>query len=144
MTYEELVKKAKQIVKKIDASEIAEHMAIEFDIEGEGEGAFYVELDTGKAEVEPYEYYDSDCNVRMDAEALTELLAGKLDVSSAIDDEYITVEGDAGKLEAFAEVLKAIPVKKAVSSDKKPAAKKPTAKKPVAKKATAKKLEVKK
>ncbi len=134
MTYEELVKKTKQTVKKIDTEAITEHMAIEFDIEGEGEGAFYVELDTGKAEVEPYEYYDNDCNVRMNAEALTELLAGKLDVSSAIDDEYITVEGDAGKLEAFAEVLKAIPVKKAVSSDKKP----------VAKKATAKKLEVKK
>ncbi len=139
MTYEELVKKTKQTVKKIDTEAITEHMAIEFDIEGEGEGAFYVELDTGKAEVEPYEYYDSDCNVRLDAEALTELLAGKLDVSSAIDDEYITVEGDAGKLEAFAEVLKAIPVKKAVSSDKKPAAKKP-----VEKKATAKKSEVKK
>lgn len=134
MTYEELVKKTNQTVKKIDTEVITEHMAIEFDIEGEGEGAFYVELDTGKAEVEPYEYYDSDCNVRMDAEALTELLAGKLDVSSVIDNEYITIEGDAGKLEAFAEVLKAIPIKKAASSDKKPDAKKPAAKKPTVKK----------
>ena len=139
MTYEELVKEAKQTVKKIDNEAITEHMAIEFDIEGEGEGAFYVELDTGKAEVEPYEYYDCDCNARMNAEALTELLAGKLDVSSAIDDEYITVEGDAGKLEAFAEVLKAIPVKKAVSSDKKPAVKKTAAKKTISKKDTPKK-----
>ena len=139
MTYEELVKEAKQTVKKIDNEAITEHMAIEFDIEGEGEGAFYVKLDTGKAEVEPYEYYDCDCNARMNAEALTELLAGKLDVSSAIDDEYITVEGDAGKLEAFAEVLKAIPVKKAVSSDKKPAVKKTAAKKTISKKDTPKK-----
>ena len=139
MTYEELVKKTKQTVKKIDTEAITEHMAIEFDIEGEGEGAFYVELDTGKAEVEPYEYYDCDCNARMNAEALTELLAGKLDVSSAIDDEYITVEGDAGKLEAFAEVLKAIPVKKAASSDKKPAVKKTAAKKTISKKDTPKK-----
>ncbi len=139
MTYEELVKKTNQTVKKIDTEVITEHMAIEFDIEGEGEGAFYVELDTGKAEVEPYEYYDNDCNARMNAEALTELLAGKLDVSSAIDDEYITVEGDAGKLEAFAEVLKAISVKKAASSDKKPDAKKPAAKKSTSKKVTTKK-----
>ncbi len=134
MTYEELVKKAKQTVKKIDAEAISEHMAIEFDIQGEGEGAFYVELDTGKAEVEPYEYYNCDCNARMNAEALTELLAGKLDVSSAIDDEYINVEGDAGKLEEFAEVLKTIPVKKAASSDKRPDAKKPAVKKPTVKK----------
>ena len=58
----------------------------------------------------------------MDAEALTELITGKLNVSEAIDDEYISVEGDAGKLEAFAGMLKAALVKKNVSSDKKPAA----------------------
>ncbi len=114
MTYEELVKKAKQAVKKIDTGVLDEHMAIEFDIEGEGEGAFYVELDTGKAEAEPYEYYDSDCNVRLDAEALTELFAGKMDVYAAIDDEYITVEGDAGVLETFAGILKEAAAKKAV------------------------------
>lgn len=42
MTYEELVKKVKKVVEKIDKGAVKEHAAIEIDIEGEGEGAFYV------------------------------------------------------------------------------------------------------
>lgn len=53
MTYEELVKKVKKVVEKIDKGAIKEHAAIEIDIEGEGEGAFYVELDKDKVAVEP-------------------------------------------------------------------------------------------
>ena len=34
---------------------------MEFEIEGEAEGAFYVELLDGKVDVEPFEYYDRDC-----------------------------------------------------------------------------------
>ena len=45
MTYEEVVKKVKNAVEKIDKGAIKEHSTIEIDIEGEGEGAFYVELD---------------------------------------------------------------------------------------------------
>ena len=56
MIYEEIVKKAIQAAKKVDTDAIEEHIAVEFDIEGEGEGAFYIELDKGKITVQPYEY----------------------------------------------------------------------------------------
>ena len=60
MTYENLVKEAKKAVKTVDLKTIKEHLAVEFDIEGKGEGAFYVEFTSDKVEVEPYEYYDHD------------------------------------------------------------------------------------
>ena len=40
MTYEEIVKKAKQAAKNIDAKAVKEHIAIQIDIEGEGETTF--------------------------------------------------------------------------------------------------------
>ncbi len=141
MTYEDIVKKAKQAVKTIDTAAIKEHAAIEVVIEGEGEGAFYVELDTGKAAVEPYEYYDNDCRIRTDADTLAELLSGKLDPVAAALDGKLAVEGDVEKLKTLAANLKA-PAKKQPAA-KKPAAKKPAAKKPAAK-TTAKKTTAKK
>ena len=139
MTYEEVVGKAKQAVKKIDTTAIKEHSAIEIDIEGEGEGAFYVELDNGKAVVEPYEYYDNDCRIRTDAVILTDLLAGKLDAVAALSDGKLVVEGDMEKAVALAAVLKSAPAKKAVAPSKNLAAKKNTAKKPASKKNHSKK-----
>ena len=70
MIYEEIVKKAVQAAKKVNKDAIEEHLAVEFDIEGEGEGAFYVELDKGKIDVQPYEYYDCDCRIRGGADVI--------------------------------------------------------------------------
>ena len=134
MTYEEVVKKAKQAVKKIDTAAIKEHSAIEIDIEGEGEGAFYVEFDNGKAVVEPYEYYDNDCRIRTDAATLADLLAGKLDAVAALSEGKLVVEGDMEKAVSLATALKTTPVKKSAAPAKKPAAKKPATKKPATKK----------
>ncbi|MBQ9361485.1 MAG: SCP2 sterol-binding domain-containing protein [Lachnospiraceae bacterium] len=141
MTYEEVVGKAKQAVKKIDTTAIKEHSAIEIDIEGEGEGAFYVELDNGKAVVEPYEYYDNDCKIRTDAATLADLLAGKLDAVAALSEGKLVVEGDMEKAVSLAAALKSAPAKKSTAPAKKPATKKPasTAKKPAAKKPATKK-----
>ena len=60
MTYEEVVAEAKKIVAKGDASEIKEHLAIQYNVTGEGEGAFYMELKDGQINVEPYDYNDRD------------------------------------------------------------------------------------
>ena len=60
MTYEDLVAFIGKNVKKTEAKKIKNHIAVEFDIYGEGEGAFYVEVNEGAVSVEPYEYYDRD------------------------------------------------------------------------------------
>ena len=60
MTYEELVKKLKSNFEGMDAGKIKEHLAIQFNVAGEAEGALYMEIRDGKVMIEPYEYYDRD------------------------------------------------------------------------------------
>ena len=47
MTYEELFQKVKDMFSKADVSGIKEHLAFQFNITGEGEGAFYAEVKDG-------------------------------------------------------------------------------------------------
>ena len=137
MNYEELVKKAKQAAKKMDVSTINEHIAVQIDVVGEGEGAFYVEVADGKVSVEPYEYYDNDCKVTASADVITALFAGKLNVDEALANGSVYVEGDGGKALAIINALKVAPEKKPAAA-KKPAAKKAPAKKTTAKNTTKK------
>lgn len=142
MTYEELVKVAKDAYCSQDASNIQEHVAIQFNVTGEAAGIFYLEINDGKVSVEPYEYYDRDAIVTADAQTLVELANGTLGMESAYSSGKIKAEGDLGK----ALLLKSLSGKKAAKKEaKKPAAKKaPATKKTCAKKPAAKKTAEKK
>ena len=146
MTYEELVKKAKETYGTADASKITEHVAIQFNVTGEAEGAFYLEIADGKVNVEPYEYYDRDVIVTTDAETLIKMAEGKLGMEAAYLTGKIKADGNLTKGLLLKELVAKKPaakktVKKAATKDT--AAKKPAAKKTVAKEAE-KKLAVKK
>ena len=106
MIYEDIVKKAKQASKKINKKPIEEHLAVEFDSDGEGEGAFYVELDKGMVDVQPYEYYDCDCHIRGGADVIMKLIEGKLDAMVAYLQGDFRIEGDFDKAIAFAKAVK--------------------------------------
>ena len=138
MTYEELVKNADEAAKLINADSIREHAAIEIDVEGEGEGAFYIELDEGKTVVEPYEYYDKDCRIRTTADVIRELFSGKLDLDTAISSNRLRIEGNAGKFAFLADIIKEAFEAKATEQAKDRKAAKPV------KKATTRKTAVKK
>ena len=105
MTYEELVQKIKDIADASDASAIQEHIAFQFNIEGEAEGAFYLEVKDGKADVQPYEYYDRDVLITSTADTLLEIMDGKLDPVLAFTIQKIRVEGDLGKALLLKEVV---------------------------------------
>ena len=60
MTFEDVFRQMKELLSGVDVAQRTEHLAFQFQIEGEGEGNFYVELKDGKLYVEPYEYYDRD------------------------------------------------------------------------------------
>lgn len=104
MTYEELVKQVKEIAEEADAGKIQEHVAFQFNIEGEAAGAFYLEVKDGKAVVEPYEYYDRDVLIRCTADTLLKIIEGKLDPVFAFTTQKIKVEGDLGKALLLKEV----------------------------------------
>ena len=83
MTYEELVKKLKTAYAKADASAIEEHVAVQFNVTGEGEGALYLEVSDGKIDIQPYEYYDRDAIVVTGADTLVDIAAGKVGIVDA-------------------------------------------------------------
>ena len=105
MTYEELVQQVKDIAEEADAGKIQDHVAFQFNIEGEAAGAFYLDIKDGKANVEPYEYYDRDVLITCTAETLLKIMEGKLDPVAAYTLQKIRVEGDLGKALLLKEVV---------------------------------------
>lgn len=97
MTYEELVAKLKDAYGKYDASKVKEHLAIQFNVRGEADGALYLEVLNGKIYVEPYEYYDRDILVTISAQNLIAIAEGKLDIVDAYNENKLSAEGDLGK-----------------------------------------------
>ena len=131
MTYEEIVEKLQKTYGEAKADKVEGHVAVQFDITGEGGGSLYVEITDGKIDVQPYQYWDHNARVTLPADVLMEIADGKTDFESAYNDQKLWIDGDLGA----ALLLKNIEFKKTA---KKPAAKKATAKtaekKPAAKK----------
>ena len=97
MTYEELVEKARQTYGRADASGIEGHLAYQFNITGEAEGAFYLEISDGQIKIEPYEYYDRDVLFTMSAKTLIKLGTGALDPVLAYTTGKLKVQGSLDK-----------------------------------------------
>ncbi|MBQ8391102.1 MAG: SCP2 sterol-binding domain-containing protein [Clostridia bacterium] len=135
MRYEEIIEFVQKNLKKTAAKKIEKHIAVEFDIYGEGEGAFYVEVNDGAITVEPYEYYDRDAKVYITADELVKLVNGEKTPEESFAEGILMIEGDIDLAQELIKLVKA-PAKKTAS---KPAAKKTAVKKAPVKKETAKK-----
>lgn len=105
MTYEEIFEKSKKLILANDASGIEGHLAVQVDITGEGEGAFYIELNDGKLAVEPYEYYDRDCKFIVSGEDFLSICDGSLDGVKAFTNGKLKVEGDIDKALQVSELM---------------------------------------
>ena len=97
MTYQELVEEIRKLYEEVDASEIEEHFAIQININGEAEGALYIEFVDGQIEVQPYEYFDRDLIINTDFETAIDLANGDIEMSDAYAEEKITVWGNLDK-----------------------------------------------
>ena len=106
MTYEEILAKVKELFQGADVSKIDEHLAYQFNITGEGEGAFYVEVKEGKLYIEPYEYYDRDAIFTGTAELFTEIMTGKKDPVHEFLCFKLKVEGNLDKALKLNELIK--------------------------------------
>ena len=99
MMYEELVARVREAMKVVQVSREVGHVAYQFNVEGEGEGYFYVELDDGRVNVMPYEYYDRDLIVVTTAEVILQMLEGKITPRGAYTNGLLKVYGDSRQLE---------------------------------------------
>ena len=86
-----------------DVSDIHEHLAYQFNIVGDAEGIFYVEVKDGKLYVEPYEYYDRDVLITISGDNLLKMLDGKLNPITAYTMGKLRVQGN---LDAALEIVK--------------------------------------
>ncbi|MBQ7835143.1 MAG: SCP2 sterol-binding domain-containing protein [Ruminiclostridium sp.] len=117
MTYEEIFNKSKELIMQSDVSKVDGHLAVQVDIEGEGEGAFYIELKDRQLFVEPYEYYDRDCKFIISGENFLKLADGKLDPVAAFFDGRLKIDGSIDKALEFKNIVDS--VKKQVKAAKK-------------------------
>lgn len=108
MTYEEIFNQSKEIIMNSDVSNIPGHLAVEVDIVGEGEGAFYIELKDGVLAVEPYDYHDNDCKFIISAKNFLKLANGKLDPVFAFTTGKLKVEGSLEKALEFKKIVDAV------------------------------------
>lgn len=106
MTYEEIFNKVKAVFKDADVSMINEHLAYQFNITGEGAGAFYAEVKDGRLSIEPYEYHDRDAMFICKADVLFKIIEDKMDPVLAFTLGKLKVEGDIGKALRLKEFIK--------------------------------------
>jgi predicted lipid carrier protein YhbT len=96
MTFFEAFEALKADFSKHDVSKIPGHYAYQFNITGDGEGTFYVELRDGALNICPYDYHDRDAEftasfeiftamAKGEADAVNEYLKGRLKVGGSID-----------------------------------------------------------
>lgn len=97
MTYQEMFGRVEQLLAAADASGIGEHLAFQFNITGEGAGAFYLEVKDGAVVVQPYEYRDRDALFTCSAETLFKIAQGKTDPVAAVMLGKLRVEGNIEK-----------------------------------------------
>lgn len=104
MTYEEIFNKVKEAYENADASNVEGHIAIEFDVCGEGAGAFYAEIKEGKLDLQPYNYYDHDAAVIVDSEVLLEIVKGEKSAESAYLEGKMRIDGNLNAVTTFTKV----------------------------------------
>lgn len=114
MTFEEMFQQAKSALTQASAAKVTEHVAVQFNVTGEGEGIFYAEIAEGTLAVEPYDYKDNDAVLTADSAALLTALKNA-------DTEKLSLEGNSEKIAVFRSVLATLPAPKKTES--KPAAK---------------------
>lgn len=118
MTYEEIFTQTKELILANDLSGIHENIAIQINIVGEGEGAFYIALKDGVVSVEPYEYYDRDCIFTISGENFLKICSGALNPVKAFTIGKLKIEGSIEKALAFSKIIEDVK-KKPVKSVKK-------------------------
>lgn len=108
MTYADMFSQVKSELMAADVSSISEHLAYQFNITGEAEGIFYIEVKEGKLYVEPYEYFDRDVIFTCTAETLEKIAYGKQDPIMAVTLGKLKVDGNIDKALKLKDILKTI------------------------------------
>lgn len=138
MTFEEIFEKAKEAFGSADVSSYEGHLALQINITGEGEGAFYAEIKDGALNIEPYTYNDNHAVLTANADDVVSIFSGTLNTAEAYENGRLFVDGDLAKAFSIQPMID-INKKPAKKSTKKTTAKSTASKTTKTTKTTAKK-----
>ena len=105
MRYEEIVAKVRKACSKVDTAHLEKHLAVQVDITGEGEGAFYIEVSDGKINVEPWEYLDNDIKISCAGQEIIDIVEGKKNFYDELTAKKIQVARGESRLDELNIVL---------------------------------------
>ena len=105
MTYEEIFTQAKEAFTGGDITGYKGDFAIQVNITGEGEGAFYIAFKDNALDVAPYEYYDRDAILIASAEDFIKIADGSLNAVAAFTTGRLKVEGSIDKALEFSKIV---------------------------------------
>lgn len=97
MTFQEIFEEVKSVFMNGDVSNYEGHLALQVNLTGEGEGAFYAEIKDKKLYVEPYDYYNRDVLFTVDSGDFLRIVHGKLDPVLAYTLGKLKIDGDLTK-----------------------------------------------
>jgi len=106
MTYEQIVEAVRKEFEYADARTVFEHVAIQVNVIGEGEGIFYFEIADRQCCVEPYDYYDRDGLLITSGQVLLDICEKKYSFREALETGRFRYEGDMRKLELCMDNIK--------------------------------------
>ena len=98
MTYEEVVHAARDAYENADARHIFEHIAVQVNVTGEGEGIFYIEVAERSICVEPYDYYDRDAILTLSGDTVVALANSDIRFEDAVEQGLVRIEGNEEKV----------------------------------------------
>ena len=125
MKYEKIFADVKKSLSKADTSKLEREFAIQCNIQGEGEGSFYIAFKEGELCVEPYDYKDNDAHLFASGDTFMKMFSKKIDGREAFEQGLLGFDGDVEAVLALGGL-----------QQKKAAPKKAPAKKESAKKTT--------
>lgn len=124
MTYEKIFADVQKALAKADTKKFGGEFAFQFNIIGEGEGAFYVAYKNGAVDIQPYDYKENTASVNMSGADIVALAKGTLSLGKAISDGLIEIYGDGTELDnLFTAKKQTVTKTKPVKEEKKPAKK---------------------
>lgn len=94
MTYDSVVQTTRKKFLDTDVSSVPGTLAFQINLIGKVEGIFYIEIKDGQVHVEPYEYYDRNAILSINATNFIKLINGKLDPVLAFTTGKLKVDGD--------------------------------------------------
>ena len=106
MTFEQTFKEMKKYFSKKSFKKFGDGVfSYEFDVTGEGEGIFYIEVKDGAVDIQPFDYRNALCTFRVSSDNLRRILERTLAPTEAYSSGRLAVFGDVSAAFRLADAL---------------------------------------